>query len=144
MIKQVIVMRKDLNMRKGKMVAQGCHASMACLLNNMLMYDGHGKGKEEFLLGQKDLKEKFGDKTGQAFWDYINGKCRFTKICVGVNSEQELLDVYQKAVAAKLPCSLIKDAGLTEFGGVPTLTCCGIGPAPADLIDAITGELTLL
>ena len=30
--KQVIVLRKDLNMRKGKMVAQGAHASMAALL----------------------------------------------------------------------------------------------------------------
>ena len=27
-VKQVIVLRKDLNMRKGKMVAQGAHASM--------------------------------------------------------------------------------------------------------------------
>ena len=30
--KQVIVLRKDLNMRKGKMVAQGAHASMAAIL----------------------------------------------------------------------------------------------------------------
>lgn len=33
--KQVIVMRKDLNMRKGKMIAQGAHASMKVLLDNM-------------------------------------------------------------------------------------------------------------
>ena len=31
--KQVIVMRKDLNMRKGKMIAQGAHASMKVLLD---------------------------------------------------------------------------------------------------------------
>lgn len=29
--KQVIVMRTDLNMRKGKMIAQGSHASIAFL-----------------------------------------------------------------------------------------------------------------
>lgn len=32
-IKQVIVIRKDLNMRKGKIIAQGSHASMGCILN---------------------------------------------------------------------------------------------------------------
>jgi peptidyl-tRNA hydrolase len=31
MIKQMIVMRKDLNMRKGKMCAKATHASMAVL-----------------------------------------------------------------------------------------------------------------
>ena len=40
MIKQVIVMRRDLNMRKGKMVAQGAHASMAVLLNAGRYDDG--------------------------------------------------------------------------------------------------------
>lgn len=30
--KQVIVMRKDLGMRKGKMIAQGAHASLRVLL----------------------------------------------------------------------------------------------------------------
>ena len=33
--KQMIVMRKDLNMRKGKMVAQGAHASMKATLEYM-------------------------------------------------------------------------------------------------------------
>lgn len=32
-VKQVIVMRKDLNMRKGKMIAQGAHASVDALLS---------------------------------------------------------------------------------------------------------------
>jgi len=144
MSKQVIVMRKDLNMRKGKMIAQGSHASMACLLNNMSEYDGRGKGNEDLLLNHKDLREKFGKAVGDSFWDYVTGKCRFTKICVYVNSEKELTEIYQKAADAGLPCSLIKDAGLTEFGGVPTLTCCGIGPAPEDQVDQITGELPLL
>jgi PTH2 family peptidyl-tRNA hydrolase len=31
--KQVIVMRKDLGMRKGKMIAQGAHASLKVLLD---------------------------------------------------------------------------------------------------------------
>ena len=34
-VKQVIVMRKDLNMSKGKMVTQGCHASVAFLTDKI-------------------------------------------------------------------------------------------------------------
>jgi len=69
---------------------------------------------------------------------------RFAKICVGVTSEAELDDVMARARAAGLPCALIVDAGRTEFHGVPTKTCCAVGPAYADEIDAITGMLPLL
>ena len=34
-VKQIIVVRKDLNMRKGKIAAQAAHASMAVLLDSM-------------------------------------------------------------------------------------------------------------
>ena len=67
-----------------------------------------------------------------------------TKICVGVSSEQGLQDVYDRAKSAGLPCSIITDAGKTEFGGVPTKTAVAVGPAEASLIDAITGTLSLL
>jgi PTH2 family peptidyl-tRNA hydrolase len=33
--KQVIIIRKDLNMRKGKMIAQGAHASMKAIFDLM-------------------------------------------------------------------------------------------------------------
>jgi PTH2 family peptidyl-tRNA hydrolase len=39
---------------------------------------------------------------------------------------------------------LITDAGATEFHGVPTHTCCAVGPAWTDEVDAITGALPLL
>ena len=68
----------------------------------------------------------------------------YAKICVGVNSELELLGVYQKAKEAGIPCSLIQDAGLTEFGGVPTYTAVAIGPHKVEEIDKITGTLSLL
>ena len=71
-------------------------------------------------------------------------KVRFTKICVYVESEAALIDVYETARAKGLACSLIRDAGLTEFGGVPTYTAVGIGPALAKDIDGITGHLPLL
>jgi len=125
--KQVIVIRKDLNMRKGKMCSQSAHASLATLLNNAT-----GDKKEKTI----HLEE------GTAIEDWING--RFTKICVSVNSEQELDEIYQKAKDKGLICALITDAGLTEFNGVPTKTCCAIGPNWSDEIDEITGGLPLL
>lgn len=117
-MKQVIVLRKDLNMRKGKMVAQGAHASLGAILKNCQLADS------------SDLRE------------WLEG--RFTKICVSVDSEEELLEIYQKARTAKLLCCLITDSGLTEFNNVPTKTAVGIGPGPEDKIDEITGDLQLL
>jgi len=43
-----------------------------------------------------------------------------------------------------LPCSIITDAGDTEFHGVPTKTTVGIGPDESEKIDVITGNLKLL
>jgi PTH2 family peptidyl-tRNA hydrolase len=129
--KQVIVMRKDLNMRKGKMIAQGAHASMKVLLDGgTLDEDGN------FALAPwPALRAWLGDASHPG---------RFAKICVSVNSEAELDDVMARAKAANLPCGLIVDSGATEFHGVPTKTCCAIGPAWPEDIDPVTGALPLL
>jgi PTH2 family peptidyl-tRNA hydrolase len=125
--KQVIVMRKDLNMRKGKMVAQGSHASLGAV----------------FLLEDDKVSWNKYRKSGHdAYWQWRSGT--FTKICVGVDSEEDLLRVYQEAELAGLPVKLITDAGHTEFHGHPTITCLAIGPAWSDEIDRITGGLKLL
>lgn len=114
-LKQMIVMRSDLNMRKGKMVAQGAHASLAAVLEN---------------------RE---DDRVTAWLDSA-----FTKVCVRVDSEEELAAVYAKAEDAGLICHYIVDNGLTEFGGVKTPTCCAIGPDTAEELAPITGHLRLL
>ena len=116
--KQVIVLRKDLNMRKGKMVAQGAHASLGAILED----------------------HKLKDDEDTTAW--LEG--RFVKICVGVNSEEELLAVYNQALELGLNCSLIEDAGFTEFDGVPTNTAVGVGPGLPEEIDKVTGGLKLL
>jgi PTH2 family peptidyl-tRNA hydrolase len=125
--KQVIVMRKDLGMRKGKMIAQGAHASLKVLLDAGAADPG----------GQS-----FTFRIDPALASWLAGK--FTKVCVSVDSEAALEAIVERAQAAGLPCALIVDAGRTEFHGVPTKTCCAVGPAWADAVDAITGGLPLL
>ena len=119
MIKQVIVIRKDLKMRRGKEIAQGSHASCAFLA--------------ECATGKRPLSEV------EAEWLSDH----FTKVCLQVNSEEELLGVHAAAQSAGLRSSLITDAGKTEFGGVPTKTCLAIGPDYATKIDSVTGHLSL-
>jgi peptidyl-tRNA hydrolase, PTH2 family len=124
--KQVIVMRKDLGMRKGKMIAQGAHASLKVLTDRRTSVDD----------------ETFAIALTPAMAAWLTG--RFTKVCVSVESEQALDMVVGRARAANVPVALIVDAGKTEFHGVPTKTCCAVGPAWTDEVDAITGELPLL
>lgn len=126
--KQVIVLRKDLNMRKGKMVAQGSHASLGCILKNK-RYDREGNIIIEM-------------ETDSPLYSWLNLK--FTKVTVSVDSEDELIEMYDKAISAGLTAVLITDAGLTEFNGVPTKTAVGIGPHWPEDIDKITGHLKLL
>jgi PTH2 family peptidyl-tRNA hydrolase len=123
--KQVIVMRKDLGMRKGKMIAQGAHASLKIFLD---------RGAQ--------APAGYAFTTTPAMDAWLGG--RFTKVCVSVDSEAALDDIVARASAAGVPCALIVDAGATEFHGVPTKTCCAIGPAWTDEVDAITGALPLL
>jgi PTH2 family peptidyl-tRNA hydrolase len=127
--KQVIVMRKDLGMRKGKMIAQGAHASLKVFLDRGILASGSGAEAYTFSLTP-------------AMQAWLGG--RFTKVCVSVDSEAELDDVAAAARAAGVPVAVIVDAGQTEFHGVPTKTCLAIGPAWSDEVDAITGKLPLL
>jgi peptidyl-tRNA hydrolase, PTH2 family len=120
--KQVIAVRNDLNMRKGKMIAQGAHASIMFLVRRLC--DPEGGGKDHAI--QEWLAHGM------------------TKICVRVDSEAELLEIAQKAQDARLTVHVITDAGHTEFAGVPTKTCLAIGPDEEGKIDAVTGKLKLL
>jgi PTH2 family peptidyl-tRNA hydrolase len=128
-IKQVIVMRKDLNMRKGKMIAQGAHASLKAILN-CGKFD-NSESNVYTILCPNEVR----------IWMETNYK----KICVGVDSLEELLELYKftEDNYPLVPKSLIQDLGLTEFNE-PTYTCFAIGPAPSEIIDQITGHLKLL
>jgi len=124
--KQVIVIRKDLNMRKGKMCSQVAHASMKVILDM-------NQSKQDDLL-QIHL---YG-----CVKEWIKGI--FTKVVVYVNSEEELLELKKKADEAPVYNALIQDVGKTEFNGIPTYTCLAIGPHYSEVIDKITAHLKLL
>lgn len=128
-VKQVIVIRKDLKMRRGKEIAQGSHASIAFLTNRL---NGSDLGLNPMITGLH---------FSEAEMQWIHGS--FTKVCLQVNSEAELLEINQKSKEAGLKVHLIQDAGLTEFGGIPTYTCLAIGPDYSEKIDKITSELKL-
>lgn len=134
-MKQVIVMRRYFpdgkggkrKVRTGKMIAQGAHASVAALLSSVK------ETKKGYLL------EVTRDSSIEK---WLNGG--FAKIATYVDTEEELVKIYEEAQNAGLPCALITDSGKTEFGGKATKTCLAIGPASSDLIDKITGKLKLL
>lgn len=126
-IKQVILIRKDLKMRRGKEVAQGSHASMEFLVSRIR----HQPDPETSVAIELSDKEKAWVATGMG------------KVCLQVNSEEELLAHHHKALDLGLRSHLIRDSGRTEFGGTPTLTACAIGPDDAVKIDAVTGGLKL-
>ena len=127
--KQVIIIRKDLKMRKGKMVAQGAHASMKAILD-----EGHNT--------PGGLQDVYTIRLNEEMKDWLLGI--FTKICVSVDSEDELLSIYNQAVIMGICCSLIQDVGKTEFNGVPTYTAVAVGPAEVELVNSLTGHLKLL
>jgi len=66
-----------------------------------------------------------------------------TKVCLSVESEEQLIDIYQQAKNMGLEAHIITDAGRTEFNGNPTKTSVAIGPNKSEEIDKITGHLSL-
>lgn len=141
MVKQVIVFRHDLlkgdhALRKGKIAAQVAHASLGSLLQffrKIECIDQHGNHTWKY-------ETEFGD--GSYMDEWLNGS--FTKIVVSAPDEAALREIKAKCDELDIPCSLITDAGNTEFHGVPTVTCLGIGPYDSDTINKITGNLSLL
>ncbi len=113
MYKQVIILRKDLEWGKGKMAAHSAHAAVGSVM-----------------LADKDAVSK---------WEEEGSK----KVVLKVNSLKELRDIHRKVKDSRLPCFLVRDAGLTQLEK-GTVTALGIGPASEKEIDRITGKLKLL
>lgn len=114
-IKQVVAVRTDLGMGKGKIAAQVGHA---CVLGAEHVRKSHPAWFSEWWVGQE-------------------------KIIVKISGLAELQDVKLHAIDLGLPWSEVTDAGHTQIEP-GTATCISVGPAPEHLIDKITGNLKLL
>ena len=114
-IKQVIVIRTDLDMGKGKIAAQVGHA---CVLGAEHVRKSNPEWFSEWWAGQE-------------------------KIVLKVANLKELEQVKQDAIELGVPWSEVTDAGHTQIAP-GTITCISIGPAPEETVDKITGDLKLL
>lgn len=125
-VKQLIIIRKDLGMNKGKLAAQAAHASLGALLK-MATVEGHNINFDCFQNMDLDA--------------WLKGS--FAKVVLAVRSEEELQECYKIAKENGFPCAYIEDNGTTVFNGVKTATCLGIGPVESKQLDALFGHLSL-
>ena len=114
-IKQVIIVRTDLDMGKGKIAEQVGHA---CVLGAEHVRKSHPEWFGEWWEGQE-------------------------KVVLKVSGIKDLQEIKRHAIDLNLPWSEVTDAGHTQIAP-GTTTCISIGPAPENLIDKITGDLKLL
>jgi PTH2 family peptidyl-tRNA hydrolase len=113
---QVIIVRTDLGMGRGKIASQCGHAVISAFL----------KSKES--------------KYGNSCQKWLDEGMK--KIVLKINSKEELLELFER-LKNFFPCALIKDAGETQ---IPpgTITCLGIGPAEEIELQKYTNHLKLL
>ncbi|MDE1767828.1 MAG: peptidyl-tRNA hydrolase Pth2 [Candidatus Micrarchaeota archaeon] len=115
-IKQVILVRNDLDMGKGKLAAQVAHASIM-----------------SYLIAVKENKEIVDEwmKGGQK------------KIVLKVDDDKAIKRLFEAFKFKKIPCALVNDAGLTQLPP-GTITTLGVGPWKKSEIDFFTSALKLL
>lgn len=114
--KMVIVTRKDLKLSPGKLAAQVAHAAVACALET------------------KKSNSKWFTK-----WMREGAK----KAVVKTDDVDDFFFLEEKAKKLDIFATVISDAGHTEIPA-GTQTVLGVGPAPSNLIDQVTGGLSLL
>lgn len=136
MSKQVLVVRKDLNMDNGKFGAQVAHGSLGSFLK--VVREGIDVQDFKPVINNGKYTLTLPVKVGSFLDEWIKGDC-FKQI-LEVETEEELLNLYEKAKEMNLISVKIIDAGLTVFNK-PTLTVLGIGPHFNEKIDKVVGHL---
>ncbi|MCC6098840.1 MAG: aminoacyl-tRNA hydrolase [Olsenella sp.] len=137
--KQMIVMRRDLKMRKGKIAAQSGHACVEATLMALAREGRLGEVRVSPDEGWVYLDDDGRKPTALSDWF----EAGVAKVCVYVDSEEELLDIARQGRERGFAVALVRDAGLTEFHGEPTYTCLAFEPLHAEDVDPITGRLPL-
>lgn len=121
-IKQVIVVRKDLNLRKTELASQVATASMGFLLEN----------------NESERNDEISVKLSNEEATWINGS--FEKIIVGVDSEADLKDLMFKAEMEGIGVYPVLGRISGKFDDT-TITCAALGPDDSRLIGHVTGHL---
>jgi len=131
-VKQVIVVRKDLNMSTGKIAAQVAHAAIKVFLDRTVTWRPNAMPMGNYMIIEmtKEMKQ----------WATES----FIKVVVSCDSEKEIYELSKKADEAGIPYAIIVDNGFTEFQGNRTTTCIAIGPDDSEKIDKLTKEYKLL
>ncbi len=135
--KMMIVVRRDLKMRKGKIAAQAGHACVEAALAALAKEDR----LSDVIFDGDFARLKPTDKPATALSDWFDHGV--AKICVYVDSEDELKEIDRQAKEAGIISVMILDAGMTEFHGEPTYTCLAFEPRYPDDVQPITGNLPL-
>ena len=135
--KMMIVMRRDLKMRKGKIAAQAGHACIDAVLTALQKENR----MNDLEMTAEGMALKNTEKQNTPLSDWFQYGC--AKVCVYVDSEEALLDIATRAQEKGIIASVITDAGMTEFHGVPTKTCLALEPLIAEVADELTGHLPL-
>lgn len=144
MYKQLIIVRRDLNMSPGKLAVQVSHAAMAFLTNQIkrsatykINHCGFGSG------GRYDVTLSF---EGDLYEQWIQGS--FTKVVCGARDKNKLIEAIDKAKEQGIECYPIYDNCRTELDpeeeNGTTLTCVGFPPLDSEKIDNIGKEYHLL
>jgi PTH2 family peptidyl-tRNA hydrolase len=114
--KMVIVTRNDLKLSPGKLAVQIAHAAVKCALETK-------KKRSKWLKKWMDEGSK--------------------KVVVKVEGIDDFFSLKEKADRLNVVSFIVTDAGHTEIPS-GTKTVFGVGPAPSNIIDQLTGELPLL
>lgn len=116
--KQVIVVRKDLNMSPGKLAVQVAHACVSA------------------------VSEIWDDPYVTYFVKWYDGGTMQRKIVLQVKDLAALEKFVRKLQEQNIPHFIVKDLGFTELEP-NTVTCVGLPPLPAEVIDPLTKRLRL-
>ena len=135
--KMMIVMRRDLKMRKGKIAAQAGHACIDAVLQALKKEDR----MNDLVMSTDGMMLMNTDKPASPLSEWFSGGC--TKVCVYVDSEDDLLKIAEEAEKRGIIAAVITDWGLTEFHGEHTKTCLALEPLTAEIADELTGSLPL-
>ena len=124
-------------MRKGKIAAQAGHACVEAVLLALKKEGRLSDLREDGRYITVDPAGK--EPTPLSEWFQYG----VAKICVYVDSEEELLDIDRHAREMGFISALIQDAGMTEFHGQPTYTCLALEPLTSEQVEPLTGSLPL-